>query len=62
MPTITSFTRFKSDKPEEMVKRAKQAKAIFEKHGAEFLRMSRFHTGMWVGEWLVVTRYASWEV
>ena len=62
MPTITSFTRFKSDKAEEMVKTAKQAKAIFEKHGAEFLRMSRFHTGTWAGEWLVVTRYASWEV
>jgi hypothetical protein len=59
--TITQFTRFKSDKPEEMVKTAKQAKAIFEKHGAEFLRMSRFHTGMWAGEWLIVTRYASWE-
>ena len=59
---ITQFTRFKSDKPEEMVKRAKQAKTIFEKHGAEFLRLSRFHTGVWAGEWLVVTRYASWEV
>jgi hypothetical protein len=62
MPTITSFTRFKSDKAEEMVKGAKQAKAIFEKHGAEFLRMSRFHTGMWAGEWLIVARYSSWEV
>jgi hypothetical protein len=62
MPTITSFTRFKSNKTEEMVKAAKQGKAIFEKHGAEFLRMSRFHTGMWAGEWLIVTRYASWEV
>jgi hypothetical protein len=59
---ITQFTRFKSDKPEEMVTRAKQAKTIFEKHGAEFLRLSRFHTGVWAGEWLVVTRYASWEV
>jgi hypothetical protein len=55
-------SRFKSDKTEEMVKTATQAKAIFEKHGAEFLRMSRFHTGMWAGEWLIVTRYASWEV
>src|SRR5258706_13537587 len=62
MPTITQFTRFKSDKAEEMVKTAKQAKAIFERHGAEFLRMSRFHTGAWAGEWLIVTRYASWEV
>src|SRR5512139_3559225 len=60
--SITQFTRFKSDKPEEMIKTARQAKAIFEKHGAEFLRMSRFHTGMWAGEWLIVTRYANWEV
>jgi hypothetical protein len=36
--------------------------AIFEKHGAEFLRMSLFHTGAWAGEWLIVSRYASWEV
>jgi|SRR5450631_4281217 hypothetical protein len=34
---ITQLTRFKSDKPEEMIKTAKQAKTIFEKHGAEFL-------------------------
>jgi hypothetical protein len=59
---IIQFTRFKSDNPEEMVKTAKQAKSIFEKHGAEFLRLSRFHTGMWAGEWLVSTRYSSWEV
>ena len=49
---IVQFTRFKSDKPEEMIKTAKQAKAIFEKHGAEFLRLSRFHTGMWAGKLL----------
>ena len=41
-----------------MIKTAKQAKAIFEKHGAEFLRLSRFHNG----KWLVSTRYSSWEV
>jgi hypothetical protein len=35
---ITQFTRFKSDKTEEMIKNAKNAKTIFEKHGAEFLR------------------------
>jgi hypothetical protein len=60
--SITQFTRFKSDKAEEMIKTAKQAKTIFEKNGAEFPRMSRFHTGAWAGEWLVVTRYPSWEV
>jgi hypothetical protein len=59
---ITQMTRFKSDKTDEMIKNARNAKALFEKHGAEFLRVSRFHTGVWAGDWLVVTRYASWEV
>ena len=59
---IVQLTRFKSDNAEEMIKAAKQAKALFEKHGAEYLRLSRFHTGMWTGQWLVATRYASWEV
>ncbi|MGY4473280.1 DUF6854 domain-containing protein [Bradyrhizobium sp. USDA 3364] len=59
---IVSFTRFKSDKAEEIVKTAKQAKAIFEKHGAEFLRLSRFHTGNWAGQYLVTVRFANWEV
>src|SRR5436853_7317625 len=61
MTAITQMTRFKSDKTEEMVKNARAAKIIFEKHGAEFLRMSRFHTGTWAGEWLVVTRFPNWE-
>jgi hypothetical protein len=26
------------------------------------LENARFHTGMWTGEWLVATRYSSWEV
>ena len=61
MPTVTSFTRLKSDTTEEMVKNAKEAKKIVEKHGAEFLRVSRFHTGPWIGDWLVVVRYPNWE-
>jgi hypothetical protein len=60
MTAITQMTRFKSDKTDEMVKNARAAKIIFEKHGAEFLRVSRFHTGSWAGEWLVVTRFPSW--
>jgi hypothetical protein len=59
---ITQLTRFKSDKPEEMAKAGKQAKKIFEKHGAEVFRLSRFHTGVWAGEFLAATRYSSWEV
>jgi hypothetical protein len=35
MTAITQLTRFKSDKTEEMVKNARAAKIIFEKHGAE---------------------------
>lgn len=62
MPSVVSFTRFKSSNAEEMTKAAKQAKAIFEKHGAEFLRLSRFHTGEFAGQWLVTLRFSSWEV
>jgi hypothetical protein len=32
-----------------MVKAAKQGKAIFEKHGAEFLRLSRFQPPSSIG-------------
>ena len=31
---IVQLTRFKSDNAAEMIKAAKQAKALFEKHGA----------------------------
>jgi hypothetical protein len=61
MPAITQLTRFKSNNSEEMVKAAKKAKAIFEKHGAEFFRLSRFHVGSFTGEWLAVSRYSSWS-
>jgi hypothetical protein len=60
--SITQLTRFKSDKPEEMAKAAKQAKRLFEKHGAEWLRLSRFHSGSFTGDWLAASRFSSWEV
>ena len=56
--SIVQFARFKSDNAEQVIKNARIAKKIFEKHGAEFLRLSRFHTG----EWLITTRYSNWEV
>jgi hypothetical protein len=59
--SITQLTRFKSDNAEEMLKTAKQAKKLFEKHGAEWLRLSRFHSGEFAGQWLAASRYASWE-
>jgi len=61
MPTVTSFTRIKSDDAEGTVKNLKEAKKIIEKHGAEFLRVSRFHTGPWIGDWLVVVRFPNRE-
>ena len=60
--SIVQFARFKSNNAEQVIENARVAKKIFEKHGAEFLRLSRFHTGVWAGELLVTTRYANWEV
>ena len=59
--SITQLTRFKSDNADEMVKAAKQAKKIFEKHGAEWLRLGRYHSGPFAGEWSAASRYSSWE-
>ena len=60
--SITQLTRFKSNNAEEMIKAAKEAKKLFEKHGAEWLRLSRFHSGEFTGQWLGASRYSSWEV
>jgi hypothetical protein len=57
---IIQFTRIESSNADEVLKTAKQAKAIMEKHGAEFLRLSRFHSGPFAGQWLAASRYASW--
>ena len=59
--SIVQFARFKSNNAEQVIKNARVAKKIFEKHGAEFLRLSRFHTSAWAGEWLITTRYSDWE-
>ncbi len=58
--SVAQLTRFKGGKPEEMIKAAKQAKTLMEKHGAEYFLLNRFHTGSWAGEWLVVSRFPSW--
>jgi hypothetical protein len=57
---ITQLTRFKSNHPEQMVNAYKTGKMLFEKHGAEWLRLSRFHSGPFTGEWLAISRYADW--
>ena len=61
--SITQLPRFKAKgggKPEDIIKSAKQAKVHWEKHGAEFVAFSRFHTGPWTGEWLFVVRFPEW--
>jgi hypothetical protein len=58
--SITQMTRFKSNQPEQMVNAYKTGKMLFEKHGAEWLRFSRFHSGPFTGEWLATSRYADW--
>jgi len=60
--SVVQFTRFKADDREQVIKNARAAKQIVEKHGAEFLRLSRFHSGSWAGEWLITIRFANWEV
>jgi hypothetical protein len=40
----------------------KAGEGNFRKPGAEFLRMSRFHTGMRAGEWVIVTRYEAFPI
>jgi hypothetical protein len=59
--TISSTTRFRTDKAADLIKAAKKAKTICEKHGAERVRMGRLHTGQGVGEYVFVTYYSSWE-
>ena len=61
MPAITVMTRYKGGTIDQARENAKKAKVIHEKHGAELWRAGRFHTGAFVGEWLVVVRYASWS-
>ena len=48
---IVQLTRFRSEKTEDMIEAAKMAKKIFEGHGAEYLRLSRFCGGAFAGEW-----------
>jgi len=56
---VVVMTRWKGGKEEEVVKIGKQAKVLWEKHGAEYFRLARFHTGMWTGEYMVAVRFSS---
>ena len=60
--TIIQLTRFESSKSEEMIAIAKQVKFVVEKHGADSVHLRTIHDGPWIGEWMFVSRYSSWEV
>jgi len=57
---VTTFARWKGGNPTEIVEAAKQARTYHIKHGAEAVRLSRYHSGPFVGEWLVVAHYRDW--
>jgi hypothetical protein len=57
---ITILIRRNGGEREAMVALAKKAKAIFEKVGAEWVRLNQFHTGPHTGQWLVAIRYPDW--
>ena len=60
---IVQFTRFKTDKTEEMVQIVRQAKKIFEKHGAEFLRpvstLARGQESCWLRRAIPVGKFTA---
>src|SRR5271165_4560637 len=58
--SVTVMVRYKGGTQVQVMPLAKKVKAIHQKHGAEIYRVARFHTGPYVGEWLVVVRYADW--
>ena len=41
----------------EIVRVCKQAKAHWQRHGAEGFQLTRFQTGLWVGEYLVTITF-----
>ena len=59
---VMVFTRWEGGTLEEMTAAARAAKPYFEKNGAEWFRLSKFHTGEWTGQWLVAARYPNWAV
>jgi hypothetical protein len=57
---VMQLTRVKGGTDAEMIQAAREAKTIVEKHGAEFFRLQRFHSGPFIGEWVVAVRFADW--
>jgi len=58
--SVVVTNRYNGGTPNEVVPLVKEWKEILEKNGAESVRLSRFFTGPFVGQWLFVVRYSDW--
>jgi hypothetical protein len=57
--TITAISRWKGGETGPMVETVRKLQSIAAKYGAEY-QLGRIHTGLSVGDWLVVIRHADW--
>ena len=58
--SVVMMARYNGGTPNEVVPLVKEWKEILEKTGAELVRLSRFFTGPFVGQWLFVVSYSDW--
>jgi hypothetical protein len=58
--SVVVTNRYNGGTSNEVVPLVKEWKEILEKNGAESVRLSRFFTGPFVGQWLFVVRYSDW--
>jgi hypothetical protein len=58
--SVVLMNRYAGGTTNEVVPLVKEWKEILEKSGAESVRLSRFFTGPFVGQWLFVVRYSDW--
>lgn len=59
--TVSTATRWKTSDIERALGFAKEVKPIWEKHGAQSVRIALVHTGTRAGQLLFVLHFADWE-
>jgi hypothetical protein len=57
---VTQLMRWNGGTRDSLIDLGKQAKALWEKAGAESFRVAQIHTGPNVGQWLVAVRFPDW--
>ena len=55
--TLSAISRYRGGAVEDVAPLAKALQAIYRKYGVGY-RLSRFHTGPYDGDWLVIVTYA----